>query len=273
MTLKGIRLELYRAFHNFSYCFALAVGCLITIAHFVMQVLPKTTSIDVIINIDYPYSVFNSALMFDFGNFYQYLYYYGIVLISSLPYTISYFTDLRGGYIKNIYIRTDKSSYLIGKYLAVFLSAGSICVIPLILNMMLTMAVLPDLLPQRGTSTFALTGSCMFSKVFYTQPYLYFLIYLLIDFCIVGLFACLALAITKLIYNRYVALFSPFVIFFTLQTVMMYTHYNGAGPYYILNPSQPTWINLPTVLIEGILLFIIGFAGFYLGGGKKRDTL
>lgn len=273
MIRKGIKLEMYRAFHNVAYYFALAIACLIAIVHFVLEVLPRTQSIGVLTNIDYPYSVFNSALVFDFGSFYQYLYYYGIILIASLPYTISYFTDLRGGYIKNIYLRMDKKGYLIGKYLAVFLSAGSIAVIPLILNLMLTMAVLPSLIPQIGTATFALIGNCMFSDIFYSQPFVYFAIYMVIDFCMVGFFVCLSLAVTKFIYNRYVALFSPFVIFFTLQTVMMYGNFNGAGPYYILNPSQPTWIQLSNVFIEGGLVFLLGFGLFYLRGGKNSDTL
>lgn len=273
MIRTGVRLELYRAFHNLAYYIALGLGCAIAVLHFVMQVLPKTKAIGVFMNIDYPHSVFNSCLALDLGGFHQSLFFYSVVLLGTLPFGMSYFTDLRDGYIKNIYTRMDRKGYLLGKYLAVFLTAGTVCIIPLILNMALTMAVLPCLIPQVGTSVFAVAGAGMFSELFYSHPFLYVLVYLIIDFCMVGMFACLALSLTKVLYNRYIVLFAPFVLFFTLQTVMMYTGFNAAGPYYILNPTQPTWENVPTVLTEMILLFLVGFFTFYLMGGKKRDAI
>ena len=92
---EAIKLELYRAYHNINYFVALLAGCLITVAQFIFRVLPKTAAIGNILSIDYPYSVFNSCLMFDMGGFYSYLYYFAIILIGTLPFGISYYTDLR----------------------------------------------------------------------------------------------------------------------------------------------------------------------------------
>ena len=273
MIKTGIKLELYRAFHNFYYLLALLLGCAIAILHFVMQVIPKTRCIGVFQNIDYPYSVFNSCLPLDMGCFHLYLFYFAVILLGTIPFGMSYYTDLREGYIKNIYTRMEHNGYLIGKYLAVFLSAGSVCVIPLCLNIALTMAVLPSLIPQQGTAMFALAGSCMLSGFFYSHPFAYLGVYLIIDFTITGLFACMGLVVAKIIYNRYVVLFTPFVLFFVMQTVFMYTPIASAGPYYIMNPCQQQWQQTPIVITEIVLLFLVSFGTFYLMGGKKHDTL
>ena len=137
MIKKGIKLELYRAFHNRAYILALLIECVIAVLHFIMEVFPERNNIVSTMNIDYPLSVFNSCMIFDTGSFFCYAYYYSVILIGTLPFATSYFKDIRGGYIKNVYTRMDKRGYLIGKYLAVFLSAGSVCVLPILLNMFL----------------------------------------------------------------------------------------------------------------------------------------
>ena len=128
MIWKGIKLEFYRAFHNIWYVISLLVATAIALAQFFTQVLPKTQVIGSGDSMDYPYSVFNSSLMYGLGSYYDYIFYYSIILIATVPYAVSYYTDMKEGYIKNVSTRMDISGYLVGKYLAVFVSAGSICV-------------------------------------------------------------------------------------------------------------------------------------------------
>ncbi len=272
MIKKGVKLELYRAFHNASFYGALALGCLISIVHFVLEVLPKTKVIGCFVNISYPESVFNSCLALGFGSSEIYMYYFAIVLIGTIPFGVSYYTDLRYGYIKNIYTRMNRTGYLLGKYLAVFLSAGSVCVIPLILNLMLTMAVLPALIPQQGTFFFAVCGSCMMSELFYTHPFAYLFVYFMIDFIFTGLFACMALSVTRFVYNRYVVLFAPFIIFFVLQTILVYTSIPSAAPMFAMLPTQKMWQKPEIVITEMLLLFGISFSTFWFEA-RKQDVI
>lgn len=275
MIWKGIKLEFYRAFHNIWYVISLMATTAIALAQFFTQVLPKTQAIGSGDSIDYPYSVFNSSLMYGLGSYYDYIFYYSIILIATIPYAASYYRDMKEGYIKNVSTRMDISGYLVGKYLAVFVSAGSICVIPLIINTYLTAMVLPSLVPEIATFTFPVNTPGSFAKeLFYTYPYLYTLLYLAIDFIMTGLYGCLALVISRLVNNRYIVMFFPFIVFLAFQTIISYTPLALLGPYYIMDPHQTQSIEeIPYILTSMAVLLLITVAGFKLTGGKKHDTL
>ena len=266
---KGIKLELYRAFYNPGFLLAILAGCIIAGAHFFHQVLPKTAMIFSGYNIDYPVNLFNSMLPLDYVSFYGSIYYYAVPLLAVLPSGVSYYQDLKSGYRKNLCIRMDKKAYLAGKYLAVFLSAGVVCVVPLLFNLMLTSAVLPALTPQKGTNLFAIIESSFLAELFYTKPFLYLLLYLLVDFVMTGTLACVALGISAFVRNRYIVLFAPFLLFFLLQAVSEYTGYRGWNPYNIMNPVDSGVVTGMHVLMEAGAFLLIGGGSFILGGGRK----
>lgn len=133
--------------------------------------------------------------------------------------------------------------------------------------------MIPALIPQPGTRQFAIVAQAMFSDIFYSHPMVYIGIYLLIDFFIAGLFACMALAVSRLLYNRYVLYFFPFILFILLQTILGYTKWNAAGPYTIMQPVQPDLENFGVVVIEIVVLFVVSVGGYVLGGGRKHEAL
>jgi hypothetical protein len=275
MIRKGIELEFYRAFHNVWYFISLTIAVILVLLQFFLRVIPYSTRMAGTINIDYPYSVFNTGIMFETGSYYSHLYYFSIILLATVPYAASYFNDMKDGYIKNIAARMDIKGYLIGKYLAVFVSAGSICVIPLIINTYLTAMVIPSLLPQLATKQFSVVTAGSFAMdLFYTHPYLYTTLYLFIDFVMAGLYGCLALVISKIVNNRYIVMFFPFLIFFVFQSVIMYTPFSLLGPYYIMDPHQSNAAEEAGTVVAGIAsLLIITVVGFKIAGGKKNDIL
>lgn len=268
----AIKLELYRAFHNKGYWAALSIPLMISLYQFIFWVLPASKSIAPMDNLDYPCSVFNHALMLELTGPSSTIYYYVVILVAAIPMGSSYYTDLREGYIKNLYVRMERKHYLSAKYLAVFISAGSIFVIPLLLNLLLTSMVMPAIIPQYGGS-FAIIGNTMLKELFYTHPWGYVIVYLIIDFVMAGLLACMALSVTKFIYNKYIVMFSPFLFCLILQIVAQLSYYNAAAPLAIIDAQQSVWMNMPTVIIEISLLFLVSFSSYMIGGGKNRDTL
>lgn len=275
MIWKGIKLEFYRAFHSVWYVVALLIATAIVLVQFFTQVVPLAQAIGSGYNIDYPHSVFNTALMYMLNSHYSYIFYYSIILIAALPHTVSYFSDIKDGYIKNITTRMDRKGYLVGKYLAVFVSSGSICIIPLIINIYLTAMIIPSLIPQCGTHTFPVTGSgrCFAEGLFRTYPYLYTLLYLVIDFFITGLYNCIALAVSSVVNNRYIVMFLPFLIFIVFQTVIIYTPLALLAPYCIMDASQLIFEDGRYIIAEIMALLLITTVGFKMAGGKKRDVL
>ena len=273
MIWKGIKLEFYRAFHNVWYAGALSVSIVLALVHFFTQVMPKAQVIGTGDSMDYPYSVFNSSIMLDLGNGFEYIFYYSVILLATVPYAASYYTDIKDGYIKNISTRMNTTGYLVGKYLAVFVSAGSICVIPLIINTYLTAMVLPSLTPEIATLRFLVGGECFASELFHTYPYVYVLIYLVIDFVMAGLYSCLALVVSKIVNNRYVVMFFPFIVFLVFQTVIIYTPFQLLAPFNIMDPHQITYEKAGYILSGIAALLLITVTGFKIAGGKKHDAL
>lgn len=273
MIWKGIKLEFYRAFHSIWYVGALLGATAIALAQFVTRVIPKTQVIGSGDSMDYPYSVFNSCLMLELRLGYEYVFYYSIILLAAVPYAVSYYTDIKDGYIKNICTRMDTKGYLVGKYLAVFVSAGSICVIPLIINTYLTAMVLPSLTPEVATALFPAGGGCFATGVFHTYPYIYVIIYLAIDFVMAGLFSCLALVASKIVNNRYMVMFFPFIVFLVFQTVITFTPFSPLAPFCIMDPHQMTWEKAGYILSGIAALLLITVTGFKIAGGKKHDAL
>lgn len=276
MIWKGIKLEFYRAFHNIWYVSALLAATAIALAQFFTQVIPRIQAIGSGYNMDYPLSVFNTGLMFSLsGPHYVYIYYFSIILLSTVPYATSYFTDIKNGYIKNISTRMSTTGYLIGKYLAVFVSAGSICVIPLILNTYLTAMVMPSLVPQIGTAVFPMINNKSFAQeLFYSNPYICTLLYLVIDFIITGLYGCLALVISRIVNNRYIVMFFPFIVFIVFQAVIIYTPYAMLSPFLIMDLRQTNSIEEITYIVSEIAaLLLITVVGFKISGGRRRDAL
>lgn len=266
---KGIKLEVYRAFHNPGFWIALAAGCFITVVHFFHQVLPKSSNIFYGLNMHYPVTVFNSILPLDYVSFYADIYYYSVPLLIVLPFGVSYYQDIQSGYRKNICIKMNKKNYLAGKYLAVFLSAGTVCVLPLLLNLLLTTTVIPALIPQRGTALFGIFSWSFMSHLFYTKPFLYLFFYFLLDFVMAGALAWVALEVSSIVHNRYIVLFSPFVLFFMLQAVTEYAGYGNWNPFNILCPMAKSVVSIHTVLIEVGALLLIGVICFFIEGGRK----
>ena len=143
---RMIRIELYRAFHGKELKAAMLLGGLLGVAHFVLEVIPLVKHIfdgynpyiasSVVGNVSEGWmgGMINAEI-----NIYQMV----VFLLITIPYAASYYTDRKSGILKNIAIRGEKSIYMVAKSIAVFITAGVSAVFPLLLNLMLTMTVLP----------------------------------------------------------------------------------------------------------------------------------
>jgi len=272
MIFKGIRIELYRVFTSKIFYFTLLASSLIGVIQFILVVFPKAPFIFDGINISYPYSVFNTSMIYDVTSVYFTIFYYSLPLLCAIPYATSYYTDLKNGYIKNICTRYDRKGYYIGKYISVFVSAGLICTIPIIVNLLLTMAFIPSLTPERGTFMFGVSIFGLFNDYFYESPFIYTLIYLVIDFLVCGLLVCMALPFAKIVHNRFIVLFIPFAVFFLEHAISQYTVLYEYDLYNILSPLQSTPSSLKAVITVIIILFVMSFGLFYIGG-RKSDII
>ena len=125
--------------------------------------------------------------------------------------------DSRTGIIKSIYIRTNRQQYLTAKLLAVFLSGGFTAVIPIIINYFLVSLCVPAVIPHAATGFFPIFAQSTWAEIFYTNPWLYVLLFAILLFLTAGILACSALAFSFFIKYSYVVILTPFLLFLAIS--------------------------------------------------------
>ena len=220
-----IKKEFERMLHSKMLYVTLVIELGITLMHFIDEVIPKAGNILEYFtgsSASYPYSVFDSWIGIRGGtNSYMLAYIYLFPIFAALPYGVSFYQDMKSGYIKQLYTRTSRRKVHAARYIVTFVSGGCTVIIPLIINLLLTMAVLPSLKPAYN-GLFPLRSASAFGVLFYTYPYLYTLLYMFIYFIFAGGFATLCLALSYYIENVFLISIFPFVLSYGLTLVSNY---------------------------------------------------
>lgn len=273
---RCLGVELRRSFWNFGLVAALAIGLVLAVWHYFQNVLPMTEYLDDYLTYadqaTYPHSVFNKWLGGELSSLQSFLYFLLLPVIAVLPFGTSYHLEEKSGTIKNILIRCKRSQYYLSKYIAVFLSGGATVVLPLLVNLGLTSATLPALLPQCMTGTFPIFSNAMWSEIYYTRPWLYLLLYLILIFIFSGLFSCMALAFSHFLRNGFVIMISPFLVHLFLYTLCNTLRLREFSPFNFLSPAQPAGTaSFAVICMEGLLAFLVTF-GVFVYKGLRDDV-
>ena len=270
--MKGVlKTELKRAFQNKYLWFALLIGIAISIWHTVENVLPIMQYLEGDLKGGLPHSVFNKWMGGENHTLQPVLYYILVPLLATLPFGVSFYQDRKSGYLKNIFTRTDKKQYYIAKYIAVFLSGGVAGLLPLLFNFLSTAMCLPLILPQASAGTFSVFEGGLFADIFYTNPYAFLAIYMVMNFIFFGLLATIALAAGQFMENYFVVLLTPFLYSVLFMFLANFTGNVNYSMQNFLRPSLPVNASLIEVLAEGILLAVVTLI-LFIGKGVKHET-
>jgi len=271
-----IKIEILRAFKSKGMIFGLLAGCGIALIQifidvsFVLKYLHPISESVSAKDIMFPHTVFQHALAFNFSSSITFYYYMAMPILAAIPFAVTLYKDQKSGYIKNVFTRTPKLHYYVAQYFAAFLSAGTIAVIPQILNVLVVALILPSTKPYPGIGYVGVLNDCMLSSIYYKNPYLYLLVFLLIDFVVFGLLNTLALSFSDLMKSEFSVLMIPFLI---MQFIEFVTTFLGAERYSLLGlimPSQPyIHTSIRTVIIYCMLMIIIDC--FSIWKKLKRD--
>lgn len=272
-ALLGI--ELGRAYRSRGLTLSLLVGIGLALIQFVAVVMPCAGNVLESFTggvASYPHSVFSSWIGMDDRNPYLAVLMTLFPLLAVLPFGVSYFEDKKKGYIKALCSRAKRRDYLLAKYAAVFLSGGTAVVLPFLFNLLLTAAVLPSLVPV-GNGLFKLCGVAMFADIFFTHPYLYILIYLMMYFVYGGVFASLALACSHLFDFGFFVMLFPFVIYYGLGMIAPHVRtgaVKNVAPQALLTMTQPGGVVCVSFFGMALLLGVAAFA-VYMWKGVRDD--
>ena len=95
-------------------------------------------------------------------------------LMAVFAYGYSAVSDIKSGYIENIYTRIDKKYYLIVKCVVSHIAGGIVVVVPLLMNLIACSMILPSV-KMTGSSWYFMNRRVfsLLSGVAYTHPYIY----------------------------------------------------------------------------------------------------
>lgn len=272
-----LKIELERAFRSRGMTLALLIGCAIVILHSIFVVYPRACNITEWyhgLGNENIHSVFDSWFLVEHFSPYRSIFIHILPILSTLPYGVTYFSDIKGGYIKSICTRCDKRKYMHAKYLATFISGGVTVIFPLVIAFFIAASMLPMVNPVVG-GNYGLIGGSMFGPLFYTHPLLHSMLYVLIFFVCGGAYATLALAATYILDYSFFVMILPFGIYYGLGILAPYTESDVWG---FIHPRQflsiPMRLNVEasTCIVYLIVISLVGYLGFMLGG-VKRDIL
>lgn len=256
-----LKLEFRRFWNNKLVFVSLGIGCLLSLLQFFMIVYPNHGAI---LQKVYPVSLFAVWMGGEGYSVYGALYYMAAPLLIALPYNGSLKEDMKQGYLKNILVREQKFKYFLSKYI-VCLCSALLAVLPLVLNFTLAGMICPGLIPQPNPSLFPVFSYGLWADLFYVHPYVYVLLYLLLDFFFWGLMSTLSLLASFFTEYAATAKLIPFLLQLLLHGAHILFPTTAASPSMFLRPSQPMVVSSGILLLEISVLILCAVVYFVLG--------
>jgi ABC-type transport system involved in multi-copper enzyme maturation permease subunit len=260
-------IEIKRAFSRVSFKIAILIGILFSIVSLIKGPIYKGDILNSYIN-GFVHTPFDEFIVFKYNPISDLLLII-MPIISTLSYSDSYIEDEKSGLIKSIYTRHKKHSYLLSKYCANFVVSGFAFSIPLLLNYVSLILLYPSVQSDRmfGYSTIGVGG--LYSELFYGHGNLYIIMWIVIYFLYSGAFASIALCVSKLIKNKFVVLFIPFILAIIVEIFTEIFHKVKYSPTHFLYISVDQDFSI--ILLEFILIFVITISFFCFGGFNNED--
>lgn len=261
-----LKIDFKRAIYNKQFLMVVLIGILLAIGYFFTEVVP---------NIEYykdgtGVSIFVRWISYDFTSTWTVLLTFMFPVLASITYSDSYWLDLNSGFVKNVYTRTNKTNYLISRYITNFIMGGISVIIPLVANLYILFMTVPAVTISIFNPTEL--GKEMFSNLFYSHPYIYILTYLFINFMFGGIFASIGLSISKFCKNRFVIICIP-AIFYLSMYMFEIVGLSGLVPGNFLSAGQNVdGLNIMSIIV----IFMIFFGGsviLYIAGEKNHEII
>lgn len=281
-----LRFEISRCWHGRGLKFSLLISSLLAAGHFCAfclwflqgqqgGVLSAEYQEWIRQGIDagsiYPATLYEGFIGGEGYTFFNQLYFYLIPIIAVLPFGASFFQDEQSGYLKHIYTRKKKSSYLVCKYAVTWMSGGTAALSAYIFSFALNALYVPAINPTQVALHTNVVDAMSMSDWYYTRPYLYFGIYGIAIFLCGGFLATLSLCISLIGKNTMFVLAFPFMAYTALDYISLETNMSIYSLRSLINPMDGA-IKMEVPISRGFLVLlgccaatalIFGLAGKY----------
>lgn len=141
-------------------------------------------------------------------------------LLVTMGYAWSLASDCTSGYIEQLAIRTTRARLYAARYLATFLTGGSLIAVPLAFNFVLCACFMPSYTPDVFDQMYIpMRTSELFGDVFYNAPMVYVILRILVDFILCGAWSVVVLALSTIIRNRVALITLPFIALLAIKHI------------------------------------------------------
>ena len=139
--------------------------------------------------------------------------------------------------------------------------------VPLAVNLIANMMVLPSLKPVAARGCYAGNGIALCVDIFYTHPYIFMVLYLILIFFYQFIFVSLALLLSTWVNNRFLITLFPFLLnYFSFIKKAKYS------PIIIMDMTRINALRFGPVVLECVCLTVL-FGGLYFWKQKKDEGL
>lgn len=210
----------------------------------------------------------------DFQFAYNLLFYVTLPILACLPYAGSYYQDITNGYDKNVLLRIPRSTYLVAKIAAVYMTAFLAVTIPLAVNLFICAGLYRNECPDILAFTSAGVGDCnLFPIIFNENPVRYCLLYILINGLFAGALGILSMVVARWVRSTFTAIMTPFACYIIADGIMVD---NTAGAsnalMQMLNPLQNYVVTYKAMILTYIFMVAGSIIMIWIQG-RKRDVL
>lgn len=271
-----LKIEFQRLFRSVTFYISLGIGLILTMTQFVMVGLQESMHILDAYSpkgISEPYGVFSSYFgMAGPPLVYRQIYYLILPILAVFAYATTFCADHNSGYVKNLYTRTNKKYYYAAKYIISCTAGGLVATIPLVVNLIANMMVLPSLKPVAALGCYAGNGIALWGDIFYTHPYIFMVLYLILIFFYQFIFVSLALLLSTWVNNRFLITLFPFLLNYFSYMMLSFIKKAKYSPIIIMDMTRINALRFGPVVLECVCLTVL-FGGVYFWRQKKDEGL
>lgn len=188
-------------------------------------------------------------------------------ILCCLPYSHSYVTEYKTGFINYLLSKMKKNQYIKIKLIITGFMGGTVIAVPTLLFFFICLI-------RKGTQLTSDSGNIIifFKSIYFSNPVLYILILILNSFLCGTIFAILGLGISTWIQNKYAAIFLPFC-FYIFSGIVLGSVNRNLNAITLFCVNQYNKVNEINIFIYDLILLIIGVGLFYTGVHKdERKT-
>lgn len=275
---KILKFEVKRMFRSKTLYAAIFIGVILGVWLLEIEVKEMLQTNEIIslygiekMGLYYPRSVFNSFIGLEYAYLPSSMLYSIFPVLVVLPYAITFYQDKKSGYLKNILLCCTRKQYYVAKYITVAASGIIVVGAILIFSLIISMMVFPFLSPELSTNLFSpMSAEQMWTELFVKSPFIYTLLYCVIDAVFFSLIAELSLLASTWMKNSMSVFLFPMLSYFIVGYMLSELGLEKYNPLAFLRPCQIAGeADFIVILIEAIVLFLITSIGFVKIGARQ----